>query len=164
MRITIFLLCYNEELIISNAIQHYRDKFPNSSIIIVDNHSTDRSVRIAMDNKCDVMFFSTGGQQNEAILLDKRNNIWRVAETGWIIMADMDEWLEITEKELEEEDQKGTTIITTKGYNIIGNSNTTTLEDINLFELKKRINKIESSLFFLSKDCKSLPDNSLDRN
>ena len=136
MRISIFLLCYNEEVLIEKTVRYYRERFPSSSIIIVDNRSSDRSVQLAINNKCDVLPFNSGNQQNEAILLDIRNNVWRVAETGWVIMADMDEWLEITEKELEEEEQKGTTVITTKGYNIIGNSTTYTLEDINLFELK----------------------------
>lgn len=139
MRISIFLLCYNEEILIEKTIQYYRERFPSSSIIIVDNCSTDRSVQIAIHNNCDVMSFNSGNQQNEAILLDMRNNVWKVAKTGWIIMADMDEWLNITEKELEEEEQKGTTIITTKGYNIIGNSRTKTLDDINLFELKEGV-------------------------
>lgn len=139
MRISIFLLCYNEEILIEKTIKYYRERFPSSSIIIVDNCSTDRSVQIAIHNKCDVMSFNSGNQQNEAILLDMRNNVWKVAKTGWIIMADMDEWINITEQELEEEEQKGTTIITTKGYNIIGNSRTNTLDDINLFELKEGV-------------------------
>ena len=151
MRISIFLLCYNEEILIEKTVRYYRERFPSSSIIIVDNHSSDRSVQLAINNKCDVLPFNSGNQQNEAILLDIRNNVWRVAETGWIIMADMDEWLEMTEKELEEEEQKGTTIITTKGYNIIGNSTTTTLEDINLFELKEGVYDVNMSKRILFK-------------
>jgi glycosyltransferase involved in cell wall biosynthesis len=145
MKIAIFLLCYNEELIIEKTVKHYRDRFPSSSIIIVDNCSTDNSVRIAIRNKWDVIPFTSGNQQNEAVLLNIRNNVWKIANTGWIIMADMDEWLEITEKELEEEDQKGTTIIKTKGYNIIGDSKTTKLDDINLFELNKGVYDVTMS-------------------
>lgn len=145
MKIAIFLLCYNEELLIEKSVQYYREKFPSSSIIIVDNHSTDGSVHLAIKNKCDVMTFNSGNQQNEAILRDIRNNIWKVAKEGWVIMADMDEWLEITEKELEEEEEKGTTIITTKGYNMIGNSKSKYLEDINLFELKEGVYDVNMS-------------------
>jgi hypothetical protein len=61
---------------------------------------------------------------------DVRNTIWKQAKDGWIIMADMDEWLVITEKELEEEDRKGTTILTTQGFQIVGDSQTAALSDV----------------------------------
>ena len=67
---------------------------------------------------------------------DVRNTIWKQAKDGWIIMADMDEWIVVTEKELEEEDQKGTTILTTQGFQIVGDSQTTTLTDLALSHLR----------------------------
>jgi glycosyltransferase involved in cell wall biosynthesis len=139
MKISVFLLCYNEEILIDKAIRYYREKFPSCTIIIVDNKSDDRSIGIALSNKCELISFDTQGHQNEAILLRMRNNVWRIAESGWVIMADMDEWLVMTEKELEDEDQKGTTIITTKGFNIVGDSKTTTLDDVNIFEWKEGV-------------------------
>ena len=136
IKITIFLLCFNEEALIAHTIAHYRAHFPTCSIVIVDNGSTDRSVSIAVANRADVTFFSSGNQQQEAIMRDVRNTIWKKANDGWIIMADMDEWLVITEKELEEEDQKGTTILTTQGFQIVGDSQTTTLTDLALSDLR----------------------------
>jgi len=54
-------------------------------------------------------------------------------------MCDMDEWLEITEKDLINEEEKGTTIITTNGFNIVGNSKTIDLSDIDLFSLNEGV-------------------------
>lgn len=135
MKITIFLLCFNEEALIAHTIAHYRSQFPTCSIVIVDNGSTDRSVSLAIANRADVTFFSSGNQQQEAIMRDVRNTIWKQAKDGWIIMADMDEWLVITEKELEEEDQKGTTILTTQGFQIVGDSQTDSLTDLTFLDL-----------------------------
>ena len=136
IKITIFLLCFNEEALIAHTIAHYRSQFPTCSIVIVDNGSTDRSISLAIANRADVTFFSSGNQQQEAIMRDVRNTIWKKANDGWIIMADMDEWLVITEKELEEEDRKGTTILTTQGFQIVGDSQTTTLTDLALSHLR----------------------------
>ena len=58
-------------------------------------------------------------------------------DKGWVIMCDMDEWLDMTEEQLEEEDRKGTTIITTKGFNMVGESKKFDCSDIDLFEIKK---------------------------
>ena len=135
MKITIFLLCFNEETLIAHTIAHYRKQFPTCSIVIVDNGSTDGSISIAMAHRVDVTFFSSGNQQQEAIMRDVRNNVWKQAKDGWVIMADMDEWLMITEAELEEEDRKGTTIITTQGFQIVGDSQTTTLTDMSLADM-----------------------------
>ena len=85
MKITIFLLCFNEEALIAHTIAHYRTQFPTCSIVIVDNGSTDRSVSIAVAHRADVTFFSSGHQQQEAIMRDVRNNIWKQAKDGWIL-------------------------------------------------------------------------------
>ena len=70
-----------------------------------------------------------------------KNNIWknvlsREEEDIWIIVADMDEWLSITEQELQCENDRGTTVISTLGYNMVGNSNKEDLTDIDLHTLK----------------------------
>jgi len=51
-----------------------------------------------------------------------KNTCWKNIKSGWIIMADMDEFLCITEDQLKIEKQQGTTILNVKGFNMIGQS------------------------------------------
>jgi glycosyltransferase involved in cell wall biosynthesis len=139
MNITIFLLCYNEELLLPFTLKHYRDRFPNAKFVLVDNYSTDNTCNIAKDNGMEIKQFESSNCQNEETMMYIRNNIWNDITSGWVIMCDMDEWLEITEKDLINEEEKGTTIITTKGFNIVGNSKTIDLSDIDLFTLNEGV-------------------------
>ena len=139
MNITIFLLCYNEELLLPLALKHYRDRFPTAKFVLVDNYSTDNSNNIAKENGMEIKQFESSNCQNEETMMYIRNNIWKDVKNGWVIMCDMDEWLEITEKELINEEENGTTIITTNGFNIVGNSKTIDLSDIDLFSLNEGV-------------------------
>jgi glycosyltransferase involved in cell wall biosynthesis len=139
MKITIFLLCFNEEILLPHTLRHYKDRFPTAKFVLVDNYSTDRSCEIAKENGVEVRQFNSGDKQCEEYMMFIRNNIWNDVTDGWVIMCDMDEWLEINEKQLTEEEEKGTTIITTSGFNIVGTSNTIDLSDINLHSLDEGI-------------------------
>jgi glycosyltransferase involved in cell wall biosynthesis len=139
MNITIFLLCYNEELLLPLALKHYRDRFPTAKFVLVDNYSTDNSHNIAKENDMEIKQFESSNCQNEETMMHIRNNIWKDVKSGWVIMCDMDEWLEITEKDLINEEEKGITIITTNGFNIVGNSKTIDLSDIDIFSLNEGV-------------------------
>jgi len=134
----IFLLCYNEELMLPHTLKHYKTNFPNASITIFDNNSTDRSVTIAKEAGCQVISFDSKEQQDEQQLIWVRSHMWKkYVESGWVIMCDMDEWLNATEADLEEEQKKGTTVLTTQGFNMVGESTTVDYSDIDLFQIKK---------------------------
>jgi len=140
MTVDIFLLCYNEELMMPHTLNFYKTNFPNATIHIVDNYSTDSSCDIAEKNGCKIIKYDSNGQQDEQLLIWVRSHIWKKHVTnGWVIMCDMDEWLNITEVDLENEENKGKTIITTNGVNMVGESNTINFSDINLFEIKKGV-------------------------
>lgn len=138
MKVNLFLLCYNEEDLLPNTLKYYRERFSDCNITIFDNYSTDQSSMIAKENGCRVVLYDTNGQQDEKRLIWVRSHMWKEYVTeGWVIMCDMDEWLDITEKELEKEDQKGTNVITTQGFNMVGESKTENAKDIDLFQINK---------------------------
>jgi glycosyltransferase involved in cell wall biosynthesis len=148
--INIFILCYNEELILPHTLRHYRTHLPHAYITIYDNESTDRSREIAEEWGCRVVSWSSGNQQNEYIQQNIKNDAWKsespyvevkidprpeCSGRGWKIMVDMDEWVTINEEQLAEEEKNGTTILRLKGINVIGQSQSETLEDISPYEI-----------------------------
>ena len=137
MDINIFLLCYNEEILLPHTISHYRKYLPNCKITIYDNESTDTSVELAKSLGCDVISWSSGNCIDDYKYRHIKNNCWKSIISGWIIMADMDEFLCVTEEELLEEYKCGTSILTIDGLNMIGESKTIFLDDINLQNICK---------------------------
>lgn len=64
-----------------------------------------------------------------------RNDCWKTLFNRWVIVADMDEWICVNDQDLREEDKQGTTILTIKGYDMIGDSQDVNLGDINLHHI-----------------------------
>jgi hypothetical protein len=148
MDINIFLLCYNESALIPHTVKHYKKYLPSCKITIYDNESTDNSVEIAKNLGCSVISWNSNNQIDDFKYIEIKNNCWKSIQNGWIIMADMDEFLCITEDELRKEMNSGTTILNVLGYDMIGESNTPDITDIDLQEIKKYfVNE------FLSKKC-----------
>jgi len=139
MDINIFLLCYNEQILLPHTVAHYKHWLPSCNITIYDNESTDDSVTIAKKLGCNVISWSSNNQIDNFINRDVKNNCWKSIEKGWIIMADMDEWICVTEQQLIEEQNTGTSILQIIGADMIGESNTLDLSDINLHEICKYV-------------------------
>jgi glycosyltransferase involved in cell wall biosynthesis len=138
MEINVFLLCYNESALLPHTIKHYKKYLPSCKITVYDNESTDNSAQIAKELGCSVIFWNSNNILNEEIQIYLRNTIWHESK-GWIIVADMDEFLCITEDDLRNEMNNGVTILKIKGYDMIGESQTLDLTDIDLQEITKYV-------------------------
>ena len=145
MDINIFLLCFNESALLPHTINHYKKYLPSCKITIYDNESTDNSVEIAEKLGCSIVSWNSNNIFDEDLQIKLRNSIWKNCDSGWIIIADMDEFLCVTEIELMKEKELGTTILKIDGYDIIGESKTIDLTDIDLQKINKYIkNRYES--------------------
>jgi len=100
-------------------IDHYRARFPGCRIVVYDNMSTDETVKITRANGCEVVPFDTDNQFQDRRHMDIKNNCWKNASTNWVLTCDLDELLDINERELKMEDKLGTSIITPEGYDMV---------------------------------------------
>ena len=117
--ITIYTLCYNEELMLPYFIAHYRAMFPGCRIVVYDNESTDKTAAIALANNCEVVSYSTKNKLSDSTYLEIKNNCWKNAKTDWVLVADCDELCCITENMLRSEAGFGATVILFNGYNMV---------------------------------------------
>lgn len=117
--LTVYTLTYNEELLIKFMIDHYRERFPECRIVINDNMSTDQTVKIALENDCEVIPYDTNDQLEDSRFLEIKNNCWKKSLTDWVLVCDLDELLDITKAELRAEEQSGSTMIKSEVYDMI---------------------------------------------
>jgi len=142
--VNIFILCYNESVLLPHTITHYRSYLPGCNITIYDNESTDNSVEIAKLYGCNIISWNSNNELNEYIQTNIKNNCWKEINNGWIIMIDMDEWLCVTLEDLKKEQEEGTCILSIKGYDMMPESSCIDLTDVNLHCVDKgEYNKVE---------------------
>jgi len=126
MNITIYTIAFQEEFILPFFIKWYRDRFPNCKIVIYDNESTDNTVKIALNNNCEVKSYNTNNQLSDSMYLEIKNNCWKQSGTDWVLICDVDEFLDITSEDL----NTNKTLFRSKGYNMCNVNNVSNILDI----------------------------------
>ena len=131
----IYLLCHNERVLLPHAVEHYRSRIPQAVITILDNESSDASVEIAQSLGCRVRSWASGDQIDDHLFVELKNEVWKHHTDGWVIVADMDEWLCVTSIELKQAAARGITVLRTSGWNIVAESEREDLSDLDLHAL-----------------------------
>lgn len=121
--ITVYILTYNEELLLPFTIAFYRKRFPDCKIVVYDNCSTDNTVIFAERLGATVVPFHTNDMISDTAYKHIKNRCWMSATTSWALVCDVDELLDISQEQLLAEDQAGTTLVRAKGYNMVSMSN-----------------------------------------
>ena len=88
-------------------IKHYRDRFSNCHIVIYDNYSEDNTEKIALENDCEIIKFNTNEKLSDFKYLKIKNNVWRDSYTNWVLVCDVDEFLDIDTNDLAKEETEG---------------------------------------------------------
>lgn len=132
--VTVYGLCYNEEIMLPYFVSHYRKMFHNCRIVLWDNMSDDRTHEVALQNNCEIVTYDTGGKLNDVKYLELKNNAWKESETDWVLIADIDEFVQIDEKMLLAEQETGSTIIRFEGWNMVNMNH-----ELNPTELKTAV-------------------------
>lgn len=130
--ITVYTIAYNESVLISYMINHYKERFPNCHIVVYDNYSTDNTVEIAKSLGCEIRYFNTNNQISDNKYLEIKNNCWKDAKTDWVLVCDVDELLDINNKDLEQEELFGHTIIKSEAYNMVNMEDNFDLQNITM--------------------------------
>lgn len=131
MKITIYTICYNEELMLPYFIRHYRKRFKDCNIVVYDNQSTDNTKQIALDADCTVIGYDTDGKLDDRTYLFIKNNCWKDAPTDWVMVVDCDELCMIHESYMHKEIKNGTTVIRFTGFNMVNLVDDIEVEGIN---------------------------------
>lgn len=119
MKVHIFTITYNEEVMLPQFISYYRKKFPNCKITVMDNESTDNTVELALKNNCEVLTWSSNNEIRDDMYLFIKNDCWKKSDADWIIVVDCDEFIDINEDILK---ITPFNIYKAVGYDMMGNS------------------------------------------
>jgi len=119
MSITIYTICFNEELLLPHFIKHYRANFPGCRIIIYDNYSTDATRTIALNADCEVILYDTNNQLDDMKYLEIKNHCWQNQNDTWAIVCDCDELFDLNAELLLWEAKQGATIIRSQGFDMV---------------------------------------------
>jgi len=125
MKIEAFILCFNEAKMIEHTLNHYASFC--DKITIIDNQSTDDSIKIAhtkFPDKIEIVELDTDGEYREDVQIYVRNNCWKDSTADYVIMCDMDEFLyaENLTEQLELSYKNDVAIPVISGYNMINDT------------------------------------------
>lgn len=120
MRITAYLLCFNEDYIIRQVLNHYW-MFCNK-IVVFDNHSDDGSDQVAARMGCEVIYYGERGVLSDHAYREIKNNCWKedARTNDFVIVCDMDELLYSPNlaQDLHSMHKRGVTLPQVQGWNV----------------------------------------------
>jgi glycosyltransferase involved in cell wall biosynthesis len=157
--IELYLLCFNEEKMILHTLNYYSKIC--SKIIIIDNQSTDNSIRLASDYKnIEFRYLDSGNEFIEDKLTESKNICWKGSAADYVIVCDMDEFLydeQLLEKLLMAKEQK-IIMPTVIGYNMMSDDFPTNYESLITEQVKYgvRSERFDKQIIFDPKKVKEI--------
>jgi hypothetical protein len=119
MKVHVFAVCWNEEIALPFFFKHYRERFKDVRFTIFDNMSTDASRKMIVDEGAELLDNDTNGEIRDDLYLQIKNNCWKNTDADWVIVCDIDEWIDCDDEFIE---HTTCTIVKPEAYEMIGNS------------------------------------------
>lgn len=122
MKVEIYVIAYNEEVMLPFFIKHYQNNFPGCKIVVYDNRSTDDTRKIAHYHGCEIRDLFTHDKMDDFTHMLIKNNVWKESNTDWVFCLDADEICNLNKDDLKEIDEQGCNLVTFKGYEMFGDT------------------------------------------
>ncbi len=91
MRVEVYAIAHNEEFIMPYFIRHYKQFC--DEIIILENNSTDNTVKVAKELGATVIELDIPDNKDNQTLADIKNHCWKKSIADWVIVIDIDEFI-----------------------------------------------------------------------
>ncbi len=93
MKITLYIICYNEQLILPHLLNYYSTIV--DKIVVYDNESTDNTLKILNEYKgnLEIRTFKTNQQLRDDIHSKIKNTCWIGDDSDYCIINDADEFI-----------------------------------------------------------------------
>jgi glycosyltransferase involved in cell wall biosynthesis len=120
LKFELFTQAYNEEYLLPYMVDFYKSKVGNNiTFNLFDNGSTDKTVEVAKNLGFKIHKVITNGELRDDLLLSFKNNCWKQSDADYVIVCDVDEWIDIPS------DLSNITIIKAEGWNMVGDGSQT---------------------------------------
>ncbi len=128
MKVAVFVVTWNEQIMLPQFVAHYRRVLgAGTDIFVVDNESSDATRTIARLLGCRVRVFRSDGLRDDINSLIKSTEwVPHRRKYDWVIVCDCDEFVDVSPELLMRASKKGFTVISTQGYDMVGNRGTDT--------------------------------------
>ena len=90
MKIEVFCLVSNEELMMTYFMRHYG---AFADIIILESCSTDRTVEIAHNAGAEIWSYDMKDEINDQWFTYLKNTCWKESKAEWVMIVDVDEFI-----------------------------------------------------------------------
>ena len=116
-RLEVILVAWNEAHILPYTVRFYQTRFPAHflHLTIYDNESDDGTKALAQKLGCQFLSYSTGGAFNDGVHMRIKNEAWKNSTAEWIIVADVDEWIDIRPTDLDTYEASNATFVRAEG-------------------------------------------------
>lgn len=90
MKIEVYVLACNEELIMPYFLRHYTQF---AHIILLESNSTDNTAQMVEDAGGEVWHYDYPDEINDQWFIDIKNECWKNSDADWVIIVDVDEFV-----------------------------------------------------------------------